>query len=119
MIQNIIDTHLHLWDVNHLNYSWLADVPKISDSHLLADLHKDTEGISIDKFVFVQCEADYSQYLDEAKWVQKQAEKDTRIQGIVAWAPLEKGDDCRAELDALKAIPLGNSQKHNYPIQVP
>lgn len=102
----IIDTHLHLWDPSHLSYPWLADAPKIAGAHLLPDYCRATEGLNIEKMVFVQCEADFGQYEQEVAWVTEQARTDPRIRGIVAWAPLEKGEAAREDLDKLKAYPL-------------
>jgi L-fuconolactonase len=51
--------------------------------------------------VFVQCECDFAQYREEVAWVTQLARQDPRLQGIVAWAPLEKGENARPELEAL------------------
>ena len=52
--------------------------------------------------VYLQVEVEPVYALLEARWVEEQAKKDPRIQGIVAWAPLEYGDQARAFLDALR-----------------
>ncbi|MEX0332387.1 MAG: amidohydrolase [Puniceicoccaceae bacterium] len=105
----IIDTHLHLWDPNAIHYPWLKDVPSINAPHLIPDYKKATQGIEIEKMVFLQCEAEPSQYLDEVKWVSDIAQtQDSRIQSITAWAPLEKGDAAQEDIDKLKDYPLVN-----------
>jgi len=102
----IVDAHLHIWDIGRLRYPWLSDVPTLSRSFSLSDYREATARLTIEKMVFVQCEADPSQYLEEARWVASQAAVDPRIQGIVAWAPLEKGEAVREELAELVEIPL-------------
>ncbi len=56
--------------------------------------------------VFLQCECEPSQFMQEAEWVTEQAKIDPRIQGIVPWAPLEDGDAARHHLEALAQNPL-------------
>ena len=98
----IVDTHLHLWNTNYLKYSWLADVPLLNKPYLLADYNQATGPVQVEKMVFLQCEVDPTQFREEAEWVTKLArEHDPRIQGIVPWAPLEKGDAVRADLEKL------------------
>jgi L-fuconolactonase len=102
----IIDTHLHIWDIDRIDYPWLADAPAINRSHLPADYRAATAGIPIEKMVFVQCEADFAQYQAEVEWVTEQAREEPGIAGIVAWAPLETGEGARDALTTLAGNPL-------------
>lgn len=102
----IIDTHLHIWNPGWLSYPWLADVPKINKPHLPEDYRQATARLNIEKMVFIQCEADFAQYREEVDWVTEQAKSEPRIKGIVAWAPLEKGEAARGDLAALAQNPL-------------
>jgi L-fuconolactonase len=102
----IVDTHVHLWDPGRVRYPWLADVPSLNRPHLLADYKAATAGLDVEKMVFVQCEADFAQYVEEVAWVTEQAAMDRRLRGIVAWAPLEKGDAARDDLEKLAGNPL-------------
>ena len=103
----IIDTHLHLWDVDNLNYPWIRDLPPLNRSFMVEDYREATKNFDIEKMVFLQCEVDPSQYRDEVDWVSAIArEEEPRIKGIVAWAPLEKGEAARDALDWLAQNPL-------------
>jgi len=102
----IIDTHLHLWDPDNLDYAWLDDNPLLNKPYLLDDYRTSCGAVEVEKMVFLQCECDFEQYYDEARWVSGLASKDTRIQGIVPWAPLEKGKAARADLEKLTHDPL-------------
>lgn len=88
----LIDPHIHLWNLNHLEYPWLESVPSINRSYLLQDYDEATRGRSVEAMVFVQCECRPDQYLKELAWVQGLADDDPRLQGIVPWAPLETGE---------------------------
>lgn len=102
----IVDSHLHIWDTGRLRYPWLADLPKINPPHGIAELHAAAGPVAVDKAVFVQAEVDPAQAHDEAVWVAEQAAAHGTIAGIVAWAPLEKGDAARADLDRLTQLDL-------------
>lgn len=102
----IVDTHLHIWDPGKIKYPWLAGVPKLNRPHLPEDYRRATEGLTIEKMVFLQCEADFAQYADEVAWVTARAREDSRIRAIVAWAPLEKGVAARDDLAMLARNPL-------------
>ena len=102
----IVDTHLHVWDPEEIHYPWLPDVPVLNRAYLLSDYREATEGIDIGKMVFLQCEADCEQFQREADWVSGLAKEDPRIAGIVAWAPLEKGEGARDALTTLTKDPL-------------
>jgi L-fuconolactonase len=98
----VIDTHLHLWDLNHLDYPWIKGVDNpLSRNFLLPDYHKATAGLSIEKMVFVECGRNPEQYLLEVDWVKSIREKDPRIAGMVAYFPLEKG---KSGINAMEAL---------------
>src|SRR5688500_3511806 len=102
----IIDTHLHIWDLSRIRYPWLASVPMLNKSHLIADYRRACGQVEVAKMVFVQCDCDTSQAQQEAAWVSAVAKADPRIRGIVAWAPLDKGDAVEADLAQFGATPL-------------
>ena len=102
----VIDTHLHLWDTSRLSYPWLNDIPKLNKSFLLEDYNEACGDLEVEKMIFMQCECDPSQYTGEVEWVSGLAQRDPRLQGIISWAPLDKGEGAREEVEALKANPL-------------
>ncbi len=102
----LVDTHLHLWDLRRLRYPWLASVPQLNRNHLIADYRQACGGVPVAKMVFLQCECDPAQFQEEVEWVTEVSKVDPRICGIVAWAPLEKGDAAEPALARLAANPL-------------
>ncbi len=95
---NLIDAHIHIWDIKRLSYPWLAGVPRINRTFSLEDYDAACGERSVDAMVFVQCECEPTQHLEELHWVQSLADVDSRLQAIVPWAPLELGDAVEAEL---------------------
>jgi L-fuconolactonase len=102
----IIDTHLHLWDPERLRYPWIEDIPLLNRPYLLEDYRKACGPVQVEKMVFLQCECIPEQFLQEAEWITSLAQQDPRIQGIVPWAPLEKGEAARPDLERLAQNPL-------------
>lgn len=102
----IVDTHLHIWNLDRLRYPWLASVPMLNKNHLIADYVRACGQVQVAKMVFLQCECDPAQFQEEAEWVAEVAKVDPRIRGIVPWAPLEKGVAAEEELARLAADPL-------------
>lgn len=102
----LIDTHVHLWDPAHLCYPWLAEVPALNRPHRIEDFRRACGSVQIAKLVFVQCECDPSLSWREAQWVAEVAKSEPRLRGIVAQAPLEKGDAVEDDLVRLAEIPL-------------
>jgi L-fuconolactonase len=102
----LVDTHLHLWDLGRLRYPWLASVPMLNQNHLIDDYRRACGAVQVGKMVFVQCECDPAQFQEEVAWVTDVARVDSRLRGIVAFAPLERGHAAAADLVALAANPL-------------
>jgi L-fuconolactonase len=102
----LVDSHLHLLDIRRLRYPWLAGVPRLNKNHLVDDFRRACGSVRVAKMVFVQCDCDPSQFQAEAEWVTDVARTEPRIKGIVAWAPLEKGEAAEPDLARLAANPL-------------
>ncbi len=95
----IVDTHLHVWDFDRLRYPWLADLPMLNRTFLLDDYNEACGPVKVDRMVFVQAECDPAQFKEEAAFVTELAQTDGRLQGIVPWTPLERGDAVRSILE--------------------
>ena len=101
----IVDTHQHLWDKDLFHYDWLEPLPILDRSFRLSDYSEATRGLEIAKTVFVECDVDEAQILDEALHVLRLANDGaTRIAGVVASGRPEK-DGFKAYLDKVSAHP--------------
>lgn len=99
---SVVDAHIHLWDLQKLYYPWLMNFPKINRSFSLSDYYGASNGVNVEKMVFVQAECKPSQFMDEIKWVQALADEDKKLSGIVPWAPLHTGSVVAKTLEAFK-----------------
>lgn len=88
----IVDTHVHLWHPKQLRYPWLKDVPNLNRPFLLQDYSDAYQDLNIESIVFVQCDTHPDDGLKETTWVTSLAAVEPKIKGIVAWAPLEEGE---------------------------
>ncbi|SHG70939.1 L-fuconolactonase [Kaistia soli DSM 19436] len=101
-----VDTHVHLWDPARLRYAWLDGDETLDRRHELPEFHAATEGLPLEAMVFLQCDADPSQYLDEATWIASLAKQEPRLKGMVTFAPVERGAAVRENLERLAEIDL-------------
>ncbi len=100
----IIDTHIHLWDLEKNHYPWLVepikhfagDFSPLAKSYLFGDLHDDASGVDLHKCVHIQAEFDHDQDpVIETAWLQSVADNPASRgmpHGIVAYADLAAPD---------------------------
>ncbi len=112
MTQPVIDAHHHIW--RQADLPWLAGpmVPRIFGpyepirrDYAIEEYLEDVEGAGVAKSVYVQANWPREHAVEEAAWVQAEADRSGWPHGIVAYADL-MGDDVRPTLDRLAAIPL-------------
>ena len=100
----IIDAHVHVWDPAVLDYAWLADSPGLGRPFLPAHLpHGSTNTRAA---VFVQADCRDDQALKEVDWVSGLRTGWPQLAGIVAFAPISRGDAVAEDLDQLLERPL-------------
>lgn len=102
----IIDTHLHIWDMDRLKYSAFEGHPLFGKTYHIEDYQRDCGELEIEAMVFLECYADFTdtegQYIEEIKFVEESAERDPRIKGIVPMAPLEWGARVEPMLEEMR-----------------
>ena len=102
----LVDAHVHLYDPDAVDYSWMRGAPLLNSLHGPAEYSAAIGDVAVEKLVFIEVNADPGAHLAEVAWVEAAAARDTRIAGIVASAPLEKGPAAvEADLAALARSP--------------
>ena len=103
----IIDTHLHIWDMDRLRYSAFDGHPLFGRSYHIEDYQRDCGDLEIEAMVFLECFADFTptggQYIEEIEFVEDSAKRDPRIKGIVPMAPVEWGEKVAPMLEQMRA----------------
>jgi L-fuconolactonase len=101
----VVDSHVHLYDVDRLSYGWLSLFPPINRTYGLADFDAARGPIAVETIVFAEAAVDPGLHLDEAAFVQELANADPRLGAMIAHAPVERGAAVDSDLDALAAFP--------------
>lgn len=102
----IIDSHVHFWDPQKIEYPWLANEPPLKRAYLPDHVPARVGAAEIEGIVFVEADVARGQGLDEVDFVSRLAAQDPRVRGIVAFAPIEDTNNLRPYLDALIQRPL-------------
>ena len=78
--QKIIDTHIHLWDLQKHSYDWIKNTPikKLKENYLLESFIQDSNSLNVEKAVHVQAEIDTNLNIQETKWLQSIADNNTK-----------------------------------------
>lgn len=105
-MQPLVDSHVHFWEPSRLQYEWLAGLPAINHAYTPQRLDRSLGAANLQQMVFVQADCVPEQGLDEVAWVSGLAQMEPRLAGIVAFAPLEQGEQVRGWLERLAAFPL-------------
>ncbi|AET91357.1 hypothetical protein BYI23_B007500 [Burkholderia sp. YI23] len=107
----VVDPHIHLWDLSTHHYPWLAnpqtsfvgDARDLRHDYLLADLLRDAEDVEILKLVHVDANHDPADPVEETRWLQGIADQEGMPDGIVAGADLS-ADNAQHVLEAHAAF---------------
>jgi len=84
----------------------------LSEKHLLADLDREAGHMSPQRILFIQADCARAQAMDEVRWIEQLAADDSRIVGVVAFAPMDQPLDIASILGRLKSIPLVRGVRH-------
>lgn len=106
----VLDSHLHLWRPDLLDYTWLEG-PLAYEFEALELEHARIPGVTESGVVFVQAECVEEQFLDEVRWVAGLPDE-VGVRGIVAGARLDRGDATSAHLEALAEFALVVGVRH-------
>jgi len=100
----IVDTHLHLWDPSHFRISWLDGNTTLHHTFLADEFAQHSAGVDVAACVYLEVAVDAPYSYLEAVYINHLAQQMPQIQGIVAAAPVEYGEQARAYYAALRAI---------------
>ena len=82
----IIDTHLHMWDLIKVHYSWLqGDTSILARNYLPDELYPQLSKVNVTSAVLVQA----ANNLADTELMLSAAAHNDWIQGVVGWVPLE------------------------------
>jgi L-fuconolactonase len=89
MLQPIIDSHVHTWNFDKAQYTWLENSdPILNRSFHIEELETDRIEAGITGGVLVQA----ANNVEDTEWMLEVAEKNDWIKGVVGWLPLKDPD---------------------------
>ena len=65
----IVDTHVHLWDLNRLRLPWIQKDSPLARSYVVKDWQTAIDGLNVVKGVYMEVDVDVKQLVDEANFV--------------------------------------------------
>jgi L-fuconolactonase len=87
----IVDSHVHFWNPAELHYPWLDALPSLQRAFLPPDYAAATGRIPIDHIVFVEANCRPEEARREVEFVERLAEVEPRIAGMVAFVDVAQG----------------------------
>lgn len=104
-----IDTHLHVWNMEKVDYPWLIpDYGPIYRTFEADEVAPQVKAAGVDKAVLVQAMDSYA----DTQYMFDTAAKHDWIGGIVGWVPLLKPDEAAEKLMEFKKNPLFKGMRH-------
>jgi predicted TIM-barrel fold metal-dependent hydrolase len=99
----VVDPHMHLWDLEKLRYPWLqppgvslvGDYRSIARTHRLGDFLADARPVEVLKIVHIDAGHDHADPLAETRWLQSIADdpdSNGMPNAIVAYADFSRSD---------------------------
>src|SRR5688500_17512849 len=85
MPTKIIDTHIHVWDFDQAEYSWLeGDTSILNRTYRLNELSEERISAGVTEGILVQAANNFH----DTDWMLKVALENDWITGVVGWLPL-------------------------------
>jgi len=110
----VVDAHVHLWDPDRFEIPWLERLPDLNRVLSVDEYRAQTEDVPVVGTVYMEIGVAPALALLEASHVVALAQREPRLLGIVAAAPLEFGTRMRVYLEALRSLgPLIKGVRRN------
>ncbi len=103
----IIDTHLHLWDLNRFRLPWVTKDSPLNRSYVMKDFLTATQGLNVVKAVYMEVDVDVKQQNAEADYVTEICRDNTTPMkaAVISGRPASEGfRDCMRRFRDNRAI---------------
>ena len=105
----IIDTHIHIWDLENISYKWLEGNDSIlNQTYHLEQLDEPRVQAGITGGVLVQAE----NHFEDTDWMLLNAERNDWIKGVVGWVPLMNPEATSEAMDKYMKNPYFKGVRH-------
>jgi L-fuconolactonase len=108
-MNTIIDTHLHTWNLEKLDYYWLKnDTSILSRTYAIEEINEERKLASISSAILVQA----TNNLQESDWLLQLAERYDWIGGAVIWLPLMQPAEVEKLMIKYRSNPFFKGVRH-------
>jgi L-fuconolactonase len=108
-MKKIIDTHLHTWDIDKLDYYWLKnDTSILAKTYLLDEVHSQIADAGVTAAVLVQA----TNSLDETDWFLQLATQYKWVLGAVVWLPFNNPAAFNKAIETYSSNPYFKGVRH-------
>ena len=105
----IVDTHVHTWNLEKLRYGWLdGNTSILNRSYLLEELESERGIAGVKAGVLVQA----ANTLEETQYMLELAADNAWIKGVVGWVPLMMPSETEHAISAFKKNPFFKGVRH-------
>lgn len=105
----IVDTHVHTWNLEKLRYGWLdGNTSILNRSYPLEELENERRIAGVKAGVLVQA----ANTLEETQYMLELAAHTEWIQGVVGWIPLMEPSEAERAINAFKKNPFFKGVRH-------
>jgi L-fuconolactonase len=101
-VDDVVDSHVHVWDANRVDYPWLADVPQLARCYDLSDVEHEQAAAGVRQAVLVQA----ADSVDDTELMLATAAANPTVAGIVAWVPIDDASAADACLTRWRGAPI-------------
>jgi L-fuconolactonase len=110
---DVVDSHVHVWDADRVDYSWLAEVPQLARRYDLGDVEDQHTAAGVRHVVLVQA----ADTICDTELMLATAATNPTVAGIVAWVPIDDAPAADACLTRWKAAPIVGARHlvHRHP----
>lgn len=117
--REVVDAHVHFWDPGELHYPWLDGLTVLDRAFLPPAYASAAAEIPITQIVVVEGNCRSEEARREVEFVERLAETEPRIAGIVAFADLGHPAALDRALDALASSQKVRGVRQNIQAQPP
>ena len=105
----IIDTHLHIWDMENNSYPWLIpEYGPIYRTFQITEAGVHVKAAGVDKAVLVQAMDSY----EDTEYMFSAARRKDFVAGVVGWVPLDRPDEAGKKLEEFTKNPVFKGMRH-------
>lgn len=98
----IVDTHLHLWDLNRFRLPWIRKDSPLARSYVMKDFLTAVEGLNVVKAVYMEVDVEVSQQRAEAEYVFEICRQNNTPMKAAVISGRPASDDFRKYLEGFK-----------------